>query len=99
MSPSGARLGLELVDEVDSDKEAPARPGRLQLRAMAIIARVLAAMVSPRAEGADERCGFVLAFERGRRLVVGGLDAMEFEPAHHVEDFCPVHSQALLKLS
>ena len=42
----------------------------------------------------------MFALERGReRLVIGGLHAEELELAHHVEDFDPLHRQALLKLS
>ena len=51
-------------------------------------------------EVADEALRLVLALERGReRLVVGGLHAEELQLAHHVEDFGPLHRQALLKVS
>ena len=51
-------------------------------------------------EVADEALRLVLALERGReRLVVGGLHAVELQLAHHVEDFGPLHRQALLKVS
>src|SRR5271165_4737554 len=51
-------------------------------------------------EVADEALRLVLALERGReRLVVGGLHAVELQLAHHVEDFGPLHRQALLKAS
>ena len=51
-------------------------------------------------EVAEEALRLVLALERGRkRLVVGGLHAVELELSHHVEDLCSFHRQALLKLS
>ena len=51
-------------------------------------------------EVADEALRLVLALERGgERLVVGGLHAEELQLAHHVEDFVPLHRQALLKVS
>ena len=51
-------------------------------------------------EVADEALRLVRALDRGREhLVVGGLHAVELQLAHHVEDFGPLHRQALLKAS
>ena len=45
--PAGARLGFELVDEIDGGEEAAARPARMQLRAMAMARCVLPVPVPP----------------------------------------------------
>jgi hypothetical protein len=47
--PSGAGLGLELIDEIDGREEAPTRPARMQLRAMAIARWVLPVPDEPEA--------------------------------------------------
>ena len=49
---------------------------------------------------ADEALRLVASLESdGQRLVVGRPHAVELEGPHHVEDFGPLHRQALLKLS
>ena len=63
-----------------------------------MIDRACFSEISARRRSPTKRCGSCWRLSAVcERLVVGGLHAVELQLAHHVEDFGPLHRQALLE--